>query len=775
MVIDPANNTWYLQIPDSDALAINNYDVTTEVVDEAGNGSVNSQTFTGSQAVVAEVAIDTQWAMAAAPSRTDQQTGLSYAIGKNGLWTFVANTAVYSSIDLNSYDTDILSKEAGIGNTVNYSFFDLDRDGDMDIFASQSFYVRPFQYWQNDNGSFTSKTIAYGGLDSFYGATVAYDRTGNGYLDLVLGDSNLDGNSAGWFINNQDATFSQDTVTRNLNPAYTFGASVSGVDINNDGTIDIAAQISGGGGSSYFALGVFTNPGDGTMAISQVLNNVFNDGGGTDNVGTSMTWADFNGDGTLDLYLNQHYLGYDKSALLINNNGVLDNFVEINAGTDIRSRISLAVDWDHNGTLDIAKMGGYNGSDTIQLILNNGNGLSWTNANLGYSYGSRLTGAGAIDYNWDGAVDLLGFTSTGHSFVVENTNAVADGTALHLRILDKNGINAFYGNTVQLFDSSGALVATQSLNPQSGVGVNDSSALLIFYGLNANESYSAQLIRIVEGVRADVNETVNTSWGGLSTAQAQDSYVLSAESDGDSNNGVFIGTGYNDTFVATAGSDTYNGAGGWSYNSGHGTWTAADGGMDVVDYKLATSDVSVDLSTDLTQNTGFNSARLVDIEGLAGSRYADTLTGSAADNQLEGREGNDTFNIANGGHDSLIYKLLSAADATAGNGSDVVNGFTVGTWEGTDDSDRIDISELLQDTAYAGTGSASYVDGVATLDAAAGNLEDYLKVVQNGANTNVQFDHDGAGTAFDPSTVISLSGVHVDMATLLANHQLLVA
>ncbi|SNR95499.1 Ig-like domain-containing protein [Pseudomonas segetis] len=774
VVIDPENRTWYLQIPGSHPLGLNTYDVIAQVVNEGNNGNLTSQTFSGAQVVVAELAIDTQWAGAAPPTRTTNQEGLGYSIGENGLWNIVSNTAVYRSSDLNAYSTDVLVKESLTGNTVNYSYFDLDRDGDMDIFATQSNYTRPFQYWQNDSGSYTSKTIAYGGLDTFYGGTVAYDRTGNGYLDLVLGDSNLDSYSAGWFNNNQDGTFTQDITTRGLAPSYTFGASVSGVDINNDGTIDITAQINGGGASNGYALGVITNNGDGSMSIGQVVNNVFNDGGGVDNVGTSMTWADFNGDGNLDLYLNQHFASSNKAAVIINNNGTLDNFVEISAGPDIRSRIALAVDWDHNGTIDIAKMGGYNNGDSIQIILNNGNGLSWTDANLDYSYGSRLTGAAALDYDWDGAVDLIGFTSNGNAFVVENSNTVAEGTSLHLRILDQNGINAFYGNTVQLFDSGGALVSSQILNPQSGVGVNDSSALLNFYGLSASETYSVKLVRIVDGVRADVGESLNTGWGSLTTGDAAHNYVLSAEAGNANNDGAFIGTGYNDTFMATAGSDAYNGAGGWNYSSGHGTWVAASGGMDIVDYGLANSGVTVDLSSSAVQDTGFNLSQLVDIEGVSGSDFDETFTGSTGDNLFNGRGGNDIINISNGGHDTLIYKLLNTFDPTLGNGSDSVHGFTIGTWEGTDDTDRIDISELLNSAGYTGTGSATYVDGVATLDASTGNIEDYLNVLQNGANTEIQFDHDGLGSASLPTTVVSLSGVQVDLATLLANHQLLV-
>ena len=101
--------------------------------------------------------------------------------------------------------------------------------------------------------------------------------------------------------------------------------------------------------------------------------------------------------------------------------------------------------------------------------------------------------------------------------------------------------------------------------------------------------------------------------------------------------------------------------------------------MDVVDYRNATSGVTVDLGRSTAQSTGFDTATLVNIEGINGSDYDDVITGNSGDNQFEGRGGNDTFNIGSGGHDTLLYKLINASDATGGNGSDVVNGFTVGT------------------------------------------------------------------------------------------------
>ncbi len=160
-------------------------------------------------------------------------------------------------------------------------------------------------------------------------------------------------------------------------------------------------------------------------------------------------------------------------------------------------------------------------------------------------------------------MDVLVTKQSGSVFLIRNTNTVSYGTSLHLRITDPNGINVYYGNTVKLYNSAGVLVATQIINPQSGMGVNDTSALVNFYGLNAGETYNAVLIKSTGTTASNIDQTVNTTWGGLQATDATHAYDLSAEAGTASNNGKFVGTGYNDTFFATAGTDTYDGSGGW--------------------------------------------------------------------------------------------------------------------------------------------------------------------------------------------------------------------
>ena len=89
------------------------------------------------------------------------------------------------------------------------------------------------------------------------------------------------------------------------------------------------------------------------------------------------------------------------------------------------------------------------------------------------------------------------------------------------------------------------------------------------------------------------------------------------------------------------------------YSSGTGTWLA-NGGMDVVDLALDGGRDRELKRLPAAQATGFNTSTFTNMEGISGSNFNDTLTGSSGDNQLEGRGGNDTINIGNGGHDLAL-------------------------------------------------------------------------------------------------------------------------
>ncbi len=777
VVVDPAHNTWYVQLPDTDALTVSAtaYTVTAQVKSSAGNGN-NANISNGTVTVNAAIDYTPTWTTA---SKTTAW-GLTYGLDSHGMWTVLANQQVMQSTDPLTWSKTALTLYQSGNNYATSSIADYDRNGTGDLFITRDDYGTGYinGFTNNGDGTFSSAIQVTVGTLTWYGSIVAFDKEGDGYLDFWIGDAG--GPDSNTFLWNNAGTLVGNSTTSNSGGSATVGGAVtgylslnegSGVDLNNDGRIDLVQHTYNL--NNYYTLSSLINQGNGTFVWGQNTTNTFLSGAGSGAMSSSvsMTWADFDGDGDMDLFLPASQGRANYGSLLFNTNGVLGSPVAVGAtATTYASQFSLAVDWNHDGLMDIARI-----AQTGQsyLYTNVSNASNWTQSALGGSQSGTTSGVAAMDYDWDGAVDVLVSKQSGSVFLSRNTNTVSYGTSLHLRITDPNGINVYYGNTVKLYNSAGVLVATQIINPQSGMGVNDTSALVNFYGLNAGETYNAVLIKSTGTTASNIDQTVNTSWGGLQATDATHAYDLSAEAGTASNNGKFVGTGYNDTFFATAGTDTYDGSGGWVYSSGTGTWLA-NSGMDVVDFRLSTVGVTANLSSTAAQATGFNTSTFTNIEGISGSNFNDILTGSSGDNQLEGRGGNDTLNIGNGGHDTLLYKLLNASDATGGNGSDVVNGFTVGTWEGTADTDRIDIRELLQGSGYTGNGKASYVNGVATLDAQAGNIGDFVKVTQSGSDTIVQIDRDGTGGTFATTNVVTLTGVHTDLATLLANHQLMV-
>ncbi|EML5828680.1 Ig-like domain-containing protein [Enterobacter hormaechei] len=758
VVVDPDHNTWYLQIPDSDALSVANYDVTAQVKSSAGNGNTTG-TATGSL-VIDTTSVNTDWATTTGNSNNSTMT-----VGTNssGLWNIIANGQSYSSSDSSTYAGNTLSNTRGY-YVVSQTAADFDRNGTQDIFATENTYAGSTQVmWTYDGSSYTASQLAMG-TTIWYGGVIAYDKTGDGYLDLAYGDAGMDSLT---YLVNTNGVLSPDGTggEGGFYGQFDSGREISGVDLNNDGTVDIVQHTNRSGA---YSLTVINNNGNGTLSIGQNLTNVFVANASNTTTAASMTWADFNGDGYMDLYLGSSY--NNNGGVIYYNDGtgqLSTTRSAVEASNATAGYLSVAVDWNGDGQMDIIKLSTYGGSQTATLFTNNGYGSTWTSSQLASGL-ANVTGVAAVDYNWDGAQDLLVSQQNGKVVLVQNSKTIADGTAMHLHIVDSEGINAYYGNTVNLYNAAGVLVASQIINAQSGIGSNDTSALVSFYGLDPNETYSAEIVKITNGV------SDNVTWTGLDASNGKEGYVLTAEAATGGHSGTITGTGYNDTFIAEDGIYTYNGSGGWNTHSDYDTWSNT-GGMDVVDYRNATSGITVDLRLSTAQDTGFGTTRLLNIEGINGSDHDDVITGNSGDNQFEGRGGNDTFNIGSGGQDTLLYKLINASDATGGNGSDVVNGFTVGTWEGTADTDRIDLRDLLSDSGYTGTGSASYVNGVATLDSSAGNIADYIRVVQNGSNTEIQVDLDGTGGQFSPTTLVTLNGVQTDLATLLANHQLLIA
>lgn len=150
------------------------------------------------------------------------------------------------------------------------------------------------------------------------------------------------------------------------------------------------------------------------------------------------------------------------------------------------------------------------------------------------------------------------------------------------------------------------------------------------------------------------------------------------------------GTIGNDTITTGFGNDTIHGmAGDDTIHAGFGNDTIfggpgadviyGEGGIDTVSYGAAVSAVNVNLSTGLATGGG-GSDTLSGIEGVIGSDFADTLTGSSADELLHGGDGNDVIaggggaDVLDGGYgDDTITYDSAALYIDGGDGNDTLS------------------------------------------------------------------------------------------------------
>lgn len=118
---------------------------------------------------------------------------------------------------------------------------------------------------------------------------------------------------------------------------------------------------------------------------------------------------------------------------------------------------------------------------------------------------------------------------------------------------------------------------------------------------------------------------------------------------GDGNDTLIGGAG-NDTLDGGSGNDTYRFAQDW----GQDTVTDSSG-QDTLDFSGVTTDVNVDLLNQWATDAGNMLTWTGMIEDVITGSGHDILTGNAADNLLQGGDGNDTYRMAdNGGRDVIV-------------------------------------------------------------------------------------------------------------------------
>lgn len=251
-------------------------------------------------------------------------------------------------------------------------------------------------HYQQPDGSFLEENITTTNADNSPSwSLAAADFDENGFTDLLYG-----GGSGVTFMKSDNSGTGYEEVSF---PEYVFSQRSNFVDINNDGLLDafvchdVAPNV------------YYINNGDGTFTFNQGGIGDYPTGGNYGSV-----WIDYDNDGDMDAFIAKCNVNGDvneRSENQLYQNDGAGNFVEVGAATGLKDNMqtwsSTWADFDNDGFLDVF-VGSSDSNFTHKLNRNNGDG---TFTDISDSTGINvLTTTGiencSYDFNNDGYVDI---------------------------------------------------------------------------------------------------------------------------------------------------------------------------------------------------------------------------------------------------------------------------------------------------------------------------------------------------------------------------------
>jgi hypothetical protein len=323
-----------------------------------------------------------------------------------------------------------VTKLAGVGGpwySMGVTVGDYNNDGYPDLFVSN--YGANVLYKNNADGTFsdvTKRAKVAGGENDFSVGAAWLDYDNDGFLDLYVGNYvNFDPNYKYYYApdgfpgpmaydaqpdilyhNNGDGTFENTTNAMGIRDVDGRAMGVGAADIDDDGFVDIFVANDhsmnylwhNDGGKKFTDIGIPSGTAFGQTGLSTIS--------------MAVDFADYNGDGLLDLFVSD-----DRYCSLYQNlgNGVFSDKsqqagIAVSAGKYIGWSSSF-IDYDNDGDVDIYKANGalkqLVGQED-QLFENDGKGkYSDVSAERGKYFLQKFVGRGACfgDYDNDGDID----------------------------------------------------------------------------------------------------------------------------------------------------------------------------------------------------------------------------------------------------------------------------------------------------------------------------------------------------------------------------------
>jgi len=374
------------------------------------------------------------------------------------------------------------------------------------------------------------------------GGSIIDDFNNDGYPDIVTSSWGLQ-EGMHYFINNTDGTFSDASASSGLKD-LTGGLNIVQTDYNNDGLKDVFV-LRGAWKGKYGKEpnSLLKNNGDGTFT------DVTRQAGLLSFYPTqTATWADFNNDGWLDVFIGNETStngDYNPCELYLNNKNGTFTEVASKAGCAVIGFVKgvTSGDYDNDGLTDIfiSTLGG-------KKILLKNEGTS--NGTIHFKDVSQQTGVGANDartfttwfwdYDNDGWLDIL---VCGYEFY-KSLSWYTAAEALNMPVGNSGRIFLFHNKHDGTFEdvSEKSGLCTIAFAMGGNFGDIDNDGYSDFYLGTGNPQYTSlvpnKMFRNINGTRfADV--TASSRTGNLQKGHG----VSFVDLDNDGNEDVYIDMG----------------------------------------------------------------------------------------------------------------------------------------------------------------------------------------------------------------------------------------
>ncbi len=312
------------------------------------------------------------------------------------------------------------------------------------------------------------------------------DLNNDGFLDLIMNTNN--GNNVNGhtriFLSNGAVTWTDIT---NTNAAQLLNAiaerSVMTGDIDGDGDLDFMR-------STASRIEVYTNNGvtpTPSFTITQLIQASFFTPNGMNNEG--LAWMDFDGDGDLDVYMENHQYGMD----ILQNDGT-GTFTHYTPDTSPRGfptggssgDYSVTTDLDNDGHIDIVarRQGTSSNINEVDIFVNNGDGTFTDNNSLNLQTVNAAKGGVAVaDFDNDGDFDYI-WTNNGNS-TAANTVTVVEQDGVGTLSFSQPTVTVTAGDDGTLT----AMPANQNIEGVAAADVNNDGKIDVFLAAASGTSY----------------------------------------------------------------------------------------------------------------------------------------------------------------------------------------------------------------------------------------------------------------------------------------------